>query len=197
VPASSSKTATRSRLDPEVFELPVDKLRSGYYTDAYFNHSRATLLEDGRRPHVVVQVFQKNESFLGGMDEAIAIVKLCSHEWEGLTVRALHDGDAIAPYEAVLTIEGDYTSFAHLETVYLGTLARRTLITQTLCACWRRQTASRSSSCRRGTTTTASRRATGTPRTSRAGSSARRSASRPTTRRRGGAASASAPCRTR
>jgi nicotinate phosphoribosyltransferase len=29
----------------------------------------------------------------------------------------------------VLTIEGDYTLFAHLETVYLGTLARRTLIT--------------------------------------------------------------------
>jgi nicotinate phosphoribosyltransferase len=29
----------------------------------------------------------------------------------------------------VLTIEGDYTSFAHLETVYLGVLARRTLIT--------------------------------------------------------------------
>jgi nicotinate phosphoribosyltransferase len=129
VPASSSKTATRSRLDPEVFELPVDKLRSGYYTDAYFNHARATLLADGRRPHVVMQVFQKNESFLGGMDEAIAIIKLCSHDWEGLVVNALHDGDAISPYEAVLTIEGDYTSFAHLETVYLGTLARRTLIT--------------------------------------------------------------------
>ena len=29
----------------------------------------------------------------------------------------------------MLTIEGDYTTFAHLETVYLGTLARRTLIT--------------------------------------------------------------------
>jgi nicotinate phosphoribosyltransferase len=28
-----------------------------------------------------------------------------------------------------MTIEGDYTAFAHLETVYLGTLARRTLIT--------------------------------------------------------------------
>ena len=28
-----------------------------------------------------------------------------------------------------MTIEGDYTGFAHLETVYLGTLARRTLIT--------------------------------------------------------------------
>ncbi len=29
----------------------------------------------------------------------------------------------------MLTIEGDYTTFAHLETVYLGVLARRTLIT--------------------------------------------------------------------
>jgi nicotinate phosphoribosyltransferase len=29
----------------------------------------------------------------------------------------------------VMTIEGDYTAFAHLETAYLGTLARRTLIT--------------------------------------------------------------------
>jgi nicotinate phosphoribosyltransferase len=112
-----------------VFDLPVEKLRAGYYTDAYFNHSRAALLADERRPHVVVQAFQKEESYLGGMDEAIAILKLCSHDWDGLTVHALHDGDAIAPYESVLTIEGDYTSFAHLETVYLGTLARRTLIT--------------------------------------------------------------------
>ena len=29
----------------------------------------------------------------------------------------------------MLTIEGDYTAFAHLETAFLGTLARRTLIT--------------------------------------------------------------------
>jgi nicotinate phosphoribosyltransferase len=132
VPASSSKSpsgAARRRLDPAVFELPVEKLRAGYYTDAYFNHSRATLLADARRPHVVVQAFQKHDSYLGGMDEAIAILKLCSHDWDGLTVRALHDGDQIAPYEPVMTVEGDYTAFAHLETVYLGTLARRTLIT--------------------------------------------------------------------
>jgi len=132
VPVSSSNTPSavaRRRLDPAVFELPVEKLRAGYYTDAYFNHSRSTLLADGRRPHVVVQAFQKHDAYLGGMDEAIAILKLCSHDWDGLTVRALHDGDPIAPYEPVLTIEGDYTAFAHLETVYLGTLARRTLIT--------------------------------------------------------------------
>jgi nicotinate phosphoribosyltransferase len=44
-------------------------------------------------------------------------------------VHALYDGDTIEPHETVMTIEGDYTAFAHLETVYLGTLARRTLIT--------------------------------------------------------------------
>jgi nicotinate phosphoribosyltransferase len=119
----------RQRLSPEIFDLPVEKMRAGWYTDAYFNHARATLLADGRHPQVVMQVFQKNAAWLGGMDEAIAILKLCSHDPDALTIRALHDGDPIEPWETVLTIEGDYTMFAHLETAYLGTLARRTLIT--------------------------------------------------------------------
>jgi nicotinate phosphoribosyltransferase len=117
------------RLPPDTFDLPVEKLRAGYYTDAYFNHARATLLADRRRPRVVMQVFQKRSSWLGGMDEAIAILKLASHDWDGLTVHALYDGDRIEPYETVLLVEGDYTLFAHLETVYLGVLARRTLVT--------------------------------------------------------------------
>ena len=92
---------SRKRLPPEIFDLPVEKMREGYYTDVYFNHARETLLRDGRHPRVVMQVFQKQRAVLGGMDEAIAILKLCS---------------------------GDYTLFAHLETVYLGVLARRTLV---------------------------------------------------------------------
>lgn len=116
------------RLDPSVFDLPVEKMREGYYTDAYFNHTRSALLADGRRPRVVMQVFQKRRAMLGGMDEAIAVLKLCSDDWDSLTVHALHDGDQLEPWETVMTIEGDYTLFAHLETVYLGTLARRTLI---------------------------------------------------------------------
>jgi nicotinate phosphoribosyltransferase len=122
-------TLTRKRLDPEVFDLPVEKMRAGWYSDAYFNHARAALLRDGRRPHVLMQVFQKKSSYLGGMDEALAILKLCADDWDALTVHALHDGDRLEPYETVMTIEGDYTPFAHLETAYLGTLARRTLIT--------------------------------------------------------------------
>jgi nicotinate phosphoribosyltransferase len=120
---------TRKRLEPAVFDLPVEKMRAGYYTDAYFNHSRAALLADERRPRVVMQVFQKQHAYLGGMDEAMAILKLCSDDWEALTVHALYDGDPIEPYETVMTIEGDYTLFAHLVTLYLGVLARRTLIT--------------------------------------------------------------------
>jgi nicotinate phosphoribosyltransferase len=120
---------TRKRLPPEIFDLPVEKMRDGYYTDAYFNHARETLLEDDRRPRVVMQVFQKRDAFLGGMDEAIAILKLCAADWDALTVHALYDGDRVSPYETVMTIEGDYTTFAHLETLYLGVLARRTLIT--------------------------------------------------------------------
>jgi nicotinate phosphoribosyltransferase len=124
-----SETWVRERLAPEAFDLPVDSIRAGFYTDAYFNHARSTLLSDGMHPRVLMQVFQRKTAILGGMDEAIAILKLCSHDWHALDVWALHDGDAIEPWETVLTIEGDYTLFAHLETVYLGVLARRTLVT--------------------------------------------------------------------
>lgn len=118
----------RKRLPPEIFDLPLEKMREGYYTDVYFNQARETLLGDGRHPRVVMQVFQKQRAVLGGMDEAIAVLKLCSDDWDALTVHALYDGDEIFPWETVMTVEGDYTLFAHLETVYLGVLARRTLV---------------------------------------------------------------------
>jgi nicotinate phosphoribosyltransferase len=118
----------RDRLPAKTFDLPVEKIRSGYYSDAYFNFAREALLVDGRRQRVLMQVFQKNDAILGGMDEAIAVLELCSWDWDALDVRALCDGDPIEPWETVLTIEGDYTLFAHLETVYLGVLARRTLV---------------------------------------------------------------------
>jgi len=118
----------RKRLPPEIFDLPVEKMREGHYTDEYFNRTRRVLLEDKRHPRVVMQVFQKKEALLAGMDEAIAVLKLCSDDWDALTVHALYEGDEISPWETVMTIEGDYTAFAHLETVYLGVLARRTMI---------------------------------------------------------------------
>jgi nicotinate phosphoribosyltransferase len=40
----------------------------------------------------------------------------------------LYEGDHFEPWDTVLTIEGPYECFAHLETLYLGVLCRRTRI---------------------------------------------------------------------
>ncbi|HZZ65335.1 MAG TPA: nicotinate phosphoribosyltransferase [Candidatus Baltobacteraceae bacterium] len=119
---------SRPRLRPEIFNLPVQKMREGYYSDSYFNRAREILQRDGYHPIVRMQVFQRNNAVLCGIDEALAILRLCSADWNALSVRALYDGDAIEPYETVMTIEGDYELFAHLETPYLGVLSRRTRI---------------------------------------------------------------------
>jgi nicotinate phosphoribosyltransferase len=113
-------------------------MRAGWYSDAYFVYTKELLERDGRRPRVLMQVFQRENSICGGIDEAIAILQQCSGHcdadgtwipgWHDLEVCALWEGDRIEPFETVLTIEGDYSLFAHLETVYLGCLARRSLI---------------------------------------------------------------------
>src|SRR5437016_8790961 len=95
----------RPRLDPEIFHLPVEKMREGYYSDKYFVRTRELLLKDDHRPCVTMQVFGKAHAFLGGIDEAIAILKLCSMEWPELEVYALYDGDEIAPWETVRSEE--------------------------------------------------------------------------------------------
>ncbi len=118
----------RPRLDPAIFHLPVEKMRAGYYSDKYFVRARETLLRDGYRPRVTMQVFGKHHAFLGGVDEAIAILKQCSMEWHDLDVWAMYDGDEIEPWETVMRIDGPYDAFAHLETLYLGVLARRTKV---------------------------------------------------------------------
>ena len=119
---------TRQRLDPAVFHLPVERMREGYYSDKYFVRARDILKADRHAPRVTMQVFGKAHAYLGGMDEAIAILKSCADDWSALEVRALYDGDAIAPWETVMTIDGPYDGFAHLETLYLGVLARRTRV---------------------------------------------------------------------
>jgi nicotinate phosphoribosyltransferase len=131
-------TEVSARLDPAIFRLPVERIRAGYYSDAYFVHTKTLLESENHHPRVTMQVFQKQDAILGGIDEAIAVLKLCSGRagpdrewiegWPELVVHALREGDRIAPWETVMTVEGDYSLFVHLETVYLGGLARRSLI---------------------------------------------------------------------
>jgi nicotinate phosphoribosyltransferase len=169
------------RLEAHVFDLPVQELRRGYLSDIYFWREKITLEHHNLYPEVTMQVFQKKDAVLCGVDEAIAVLKLAAgkytdydrayklfdqlidlkdtarrqfignHDaylktiqqkmevskqldelWESayerLNLTALYDGDSISPWETVMHITGDASSFAHLETVYLGILARRTKI---------------------------------------------------------------------
>jgi len=169
------------RLDAHVFDLPVQELRRGYHSDIYFWREKVTLEEHNLHPQVTMQVFQKKDAVLCGIDEAVAVLKLATGKYknydkaynlfdelielkdkarqqflgdhdaylktirqkmevsqrldelwqsgfENLKVEALYDGDQISAWETVMHITGDAGHFAHLETVYLGILARRTKI---------------------------------------------------------------------
>ena len=120
--------ANKKRLDPSTFNIPEDSIRAGHYTDKYFVRAREILKRDGRHPKVLMQIFQKDDVIVCGTDEAIGIIKRCADKPESIKIMSLQDGESAKPYETVMTIEGDYASFAHLETLYLGVLARQTKV---------------------------------------------------------------------
>jgi nicotinate phosphoribosyltransferase len=118
----------RKRLDPSVFQLPVEQIRRGFYTDTYFVRAREIVRGEETPPTVLMQFTGKNSGWLGGIDEAIALLKLCVDDWGALTVHALYEGDFFDDWDTVLTIEGPYEAFGHLETLCVGALSRRTAI---------------------------------------------------------------------
>ena len=65
----------RERLRPDVFRLPVEKIRSGYKSDIYFNRTKYVLERDGMHPAATMQVFQKKEgATVVGTDHSLAIL---------------------------------------------------------------------------------------------------------------------------
>lgn len=118
----------KKRLNPESFDFPVDEIKSGLYSDIYFLRTQEILNHANYHPRVTMQIFQRDYATLCGIDEAIALIKRCAYHPEKIKIRALHDGDKIEPWETVMTIEGDLADFSHLETVYLGIIARQTKV---------------------------------------------------------------------
>jgi nicotinate phosphoribosyltransferase len=116
------------RLKPSVFDIPVAKIKSGWYSDKYFVRTKHVLDLDDNHACVLMQVFCRKDAVVCGLDEAIAILRLCADRPKELVIRALYDGDEVRAGETVMTIEGDYSTFAHLETVYLGVIARPTAV---------------------------------------------------------------------
>jgi len=177
-------TAKR-RLPIETFDIPIHKIRRGYYSAVYFWREKQILEDLDYQKEVLMQVFQKRDAVLCGTDEAIAVLKLCNGYYrdpeqayerfdeyvtlgrmirklisdpkridqkclldalkqkielellldsywnlsnQSLEIKSLYDGDVITPWETVMTIKGLPQNFAHLESVYLGILARRTMV---------------------------------------------------------------------
>jgi nicotinate phosphoribosyltransferase len=118
----------RKRLDPAVFQLPTEQIKAGEYSDRYTALAASVLRAAKKNPRVLLQVTAKHDGWLSGIDESIAILKLGVEDWSGLTVNALYEGDLVEEWDTVMTIEGDYAAFAHLEALYLGVLAHRTRV---------------------------------------------------------------------
>ncbi|VVA43471.1 Nicotinate phosphoribosyltransferase [Candidatus Roizmanbacteria bacterium] len=116
----------------------INKIRKGYYSALYFNRAKTILLKEKNFKIVTMQIFQKNnKSVLCGVDEVLELLKVGTGYWEKnrwidkfkeLKVEHLYDGDIISSWQSVMHIIGPYMFFAHLESLYLGILARRTLI---------------------------------------------------------------------
>jgi nicotinate phosphoribosyltransferase len=118
----------RKRLDPASFNLPVERLRLGHSTDRSAARVREILLAENRSPQASVQVTAERSCILSGTDESVALLKLCIDDWPSVTVNSMYDGDRVDAGETVMTIEGPYERYAHLEPLVLGTLARRTRV---------------------------------------------------------------------
>ncbi|MGH9226363.1 MAG: quinolinate phosphoribosyl transferase [Acidimicrobiales bacterium] len=171
----------RPRLGAEVFELPVPEIRIGYRSAVYFSRAKEILEAERPTAEATIQIFQRADSVLCGIDEALAVLRvgagswtdrakagevfdtylaarlearalrltdvdgalqarlrqidleselerLWQPGWDQLSVTALYDGDRIGPWETVAHVTGPLHLFAHLESVYLGVLARRTKV---------------------------------------------------------------------
>lgn len=162
----------KERLSVETFKMSDDivhKLRTGWYSDEYFNNTIRVLRSraEKKKPfgsrisdfndafdvsdeisgdiEVEMQFFTRRKpySIIAGVDEALAILKVCTGYFEGdtfintydqLEVEAVYDG-SLAHYsgdplnvDPVIIVRGRYRDFGHLETPMLGVLSLPTRI---------------------------------------------------------------------
>jgi len=118
--------------------IAILKLCSGFYRDpnrAYSLFDKLKIQGRAIRNLYTKQNYHDIEDALD-LEDALRVkteleIALCD-TWVDksgeLQIKALNDRDEISPWETVMTIEGLPQYFAHLESVYLGILARRTLV---------------------------------------------------------------------
>jgi nicotinate phosphoribosyltransferase len=118
------------RYPAELFQFDR-RMAEGWYADRYFVRTRNTLAFTGRDPIVTMQVFAKENGLVAGVYEVVRMLETQlapGYAIGDLTIDTLMDGDPLRPWESVMHLSGPYLAFAHLETDYLGALARRSLV---------------------------------------------------------------------
>ena len=111
--------------------IAILKVASGRYTD-YDNacklFDRWLEIKRERRAYFLGDRERYLEMTRQHLEISAELDVLWESAYEGLEVSALYDGDEVSSWESVMHITGDYSAFAHLETIYLGVLARRTRV---------------------------------------------------------------------
>ncbi len=113
------------RLTNKTFNFP-ESIREHFYTANYFTKTEQIIKEHLHDVVVTMQFFAREEGYVCGLDEALALLSTFAINPNELEVAALYDGEHIKPYEPVLKITGKYTSFGFLESLIDGLLTRRT-----------------------------------------------------------------------
>ena len=116
-----------SRLTNRTFKFD-DRVKDGWFSAVYFLKTAKIAEKYKKNTKVTMQFFQRKDGVLCGVDEAIALIHTFAKSPETLVIKALADGDVIAPFESVLTITGHYWQFGFLEGLIDGILARRTSV---------------------------------------------------------------------
>ena len=111
--------------------IAVLKLAAGRYRD--YNRACGIFDRFVELKHKARKLFLTDKNaYLETTRRRVEISEELDGLWESgfdaLDVDGLHDGDRIHPWETVMHISGDASLFAHLETIYLGILARRTRV---------------------------------------------------------------------
>ena len=68
----------KTRPNPKVFKVPIDKIRAGYYSDKYFLRVSEILRKEAYNPDVLYQFFVRKPAVVVGLDEALAILQYCT-----------------------------------------------------------------------------------------------------------------------
>ena len=63
------ETALPIEIPIEVFDIPVHEIRRGYRSDVYFWRAKRTLEKSQHRETATIQVFQKQDAILCGIEE--------------------------------------------------------------------------------------------------------------------------------